>query len=78
MAENTSVPDPSPVVYFPNTQDTFTACAEGCNKPGLAHPAHNPYNNRCSDCALVCCPLAFIADIILLPYVLCRRVLRMF
>ena len=70
MADTTSTTDSSPIVYFHNTRDTFTQCGNGSNKPGLGHPEHNPNDNRCSDCALLCCPLAFMVDIICLPYVL--------
>ena len=44
--------------------ETYVNCGEGCRKPGLGSPSHDPYNDRCSDCALICCPCAFGLDII--------------
>ena len=53
---------------FPLTNETFIKCGEGCNKPGLSHPAHDPYDNKCSDCALFCCPCAFVTDVFTMPF----------
>jgi hypothetical protein len=53
---------------FPLTNETFIKCGEGCDKPGLAHPDHNPYDNSCGDCAMFCCPCAFVTDVFTLPF----------
>ena len=53
---------------FPLTNETFIKCGEGCNNPGLSHPAHDPYDNKCSDCALFCCPCAFATDVFTMPF----------
>lgn len=46
------------------TQLAFVNCCIGCEKPGLGSNEHNPGDNDCSDCALVCCPCALALDII--------------
>ena len=47
--------------YFVNS--TWDDCCYGCDKPGIGAENHNPADNQCSDCALLCCPCAFICDI---------------
>ena len=58
----------SALFSFPETNGTFSSCSEGCNKPGLGSPSHNPYDNKLSDCALICCPCTFILDLVTCPY----------
>ena len=58
---------------FPLTRETYIKCGEGCNKPGLGHPQHDPSANECADCALMCCPCAFTIDLLTLPYRAIRR-----
>ena len=53
---------------FPLTNETIVKCGEGCDKPGLGHPDHDPYNNACGDCAMFCCPCAFVTDIFTMPF----------
>ncbi len=53
---------------FPLTNDTIDNCCIGCDKPGLTHPEHNPYDNKCSDCAIFCCPCAFVTDVFAFPF----------
>ena len=53
---------------FPLTNETFIKCSEGCNNPGVSHPAHDPYDNKCGDCALCCCPCAFVTDVFTMPF----------
>ena len=62
--------------YFPLTNETYSKCGEGCNKPGLGHPDNDPSTNECGDCALLCCPCAFTIDILILPYKALRRLFR--
>ena len=52
----------------PLTVETHEKCGEGCDKPGLGSPRHDPYDNKCGDCAILLCPCAFIVDIITSPY----------
>ena len=58
---------PDSMRLFHLTRTTITNCDEGCDKPGVGSASHNPYDNNCdSDCAIVCCPCAFVIDIIML------------
>jgi len=52
---------------FNLTRKACQSCGEGCDKPGLAHPQHNPYDNSCGDCAMICAPLTLVIDLIMLP-----------
>ena len=61
---------------FPLTRETRIKCLQGCEKPGLGHPDHDPSANECGDCALLCCPCAFTIDILTLPYRVIRRLFR--
>ena len=36
---------------FPLTRETYIKCGEGCKKPGLGDPQHDPSANECGDCA---------------------------
>ena len=63
---------------FPLTRETYIKCGEGCKKPGLGDPQHDPSANECGDCALLCCPCAFIIDLLTLPYRAVRRLFRLF
>ena len=61
----------------PYTKKTYTNCCIGCDKPGLESPRHDPYDNNCSsDCAIFCCPCAFITDIITYPYELYKQLTK--
>lgn len=53
--------------WCPCVNDTINNCCIGCDKPGIGAADHNPYDNSCSDCALFCCPCAFIIDLITFP-----------
>ena len=53
---------------LPLTRQTFVDCSEGCDKPGVGSPNHDPYDQDCSDLAVCCCPCAFTIDIITLPF----------
>ena len=64
--------------YLPYTQETFDNCCIGLNKPGIAHPRNNPYNNSLSDCAIVCCPCALMIDLFILPFKLLKIPFRCF
>lgn len=46
------------------TEQACDYCCIGCDKPGLGSNAHDPYNNSCSDCALLCVPCTIVIDII--------------
>lgn len=53
----------------PYVKKTYTNCCNGCEKPGLGAPDHNPDNVDClHDCSIFCCPCALIMDIITYPY----------
>ncbi len=52
---------------FNLTRKTITDCGEGCDKPGVGSPNHDPYDNDCKDCAMMCCPFALVIDLIMLP-----------
>ena len=52
---------------FNLTRKACQSCGEGCDKPGLAHPQHNPYDNSCGDCAMFCAPCTIVIDLIMLP-----------
>ena len=39
-------------------------CCIGCDKPGPGSPDHNPGNNSCNDCGLICCPCSLVMDIL--------------
>ena len=56
---------------FPEMKRASQGCANGCNKPGIGSPRHDPYADRCSDCAAVCLPCAFIADLLTCPFRSC-------
>lgn len=56
-------------VHKPRCPYTFTEqaldyCCIGCDKPGIASAEHDPADNRCSDCAIVCVPCTIIVDIL--------------
>ena len=53
---------------FPLTHQTFVDCSEGCDKPGVGSPNHDPYDKDCGDLALCCCPCAFTIDFVSLPF----------
>ena len=57
----------------PETTNTHSLCCEGCEKPGLGSPEHNPYDETSSDCALLCCPCAFLKDLFTYPYRVCFK-----
>ena len=52
---------------FNLTRKACQSCAEGCDKPGLAHPHHDPYDISCGDCAMFCTPCTIVIDLIMLP-----------
>ncbi len=56
---------------FPLTAKTYNNCCIGCDKPGLGASNHNPSQNRISDCAFWCSPVAFVIDLISSPFRLC-------
>ena len=49
---------------YTHVQKTFDNCCIGCDKPGIGSPEHNPGDNSCSDCSLICCPCALVIDIL--------------
>ena len=53
---------------FPEMKRASQGCADGCNKPGIGSSQNDPYADKCSDCAAVCLPCAFIADLLTCPY----------
>ncbi len=57
-----------PIPYCLLSNSTIDSCCEGCDKPGLGSKDHDPSQNSCSDCALVCYPCAIIADLLCCPY----------
>ena len=64
---------------FNLTRKAFKSCADGCDKPGLSHPNHDPYDVNCGDCAIFCTPCTFIIDSITLPLFFihkCRQALK--
>ena len=53
--------------FFPLVNNTIENCCIGCDKPGIGAADHNPSDNSCNDCALLCCPVAFVIDLITMP-----------
>lgn len=48
---------------YTHTEKIYDLCCIGCDKPGLGSQEHDPGDNSCSDCALVCIPCALLLDI---------------
>ena len=57
-----------PLSYCLLTNNACDLCCEGCDKPGLGSADHDPSNNSCDDCALVCLPCTLIGDFLCFPY----------
>ena len=53
-----------PKCPYTRTEKTFDYCCIGCDKPGIGAKDHDPGNNSWDDCALCCCPCAFVIDVI--------------
>lgn len=49
---------------YTHTEKIVDLCCIGCDKPGLGAQDHDPGDNSCSDCALVCVPCTLLLDII--------------
>lgn len=58
------------LIWYPDTLTRMacSSCIKGCDKPGLGHPNHDPYDNSLSDCAACCIPITIPIDIILYPF----------
>lgn len=54
------------ITYCPYflTSNACDNCCAGCNKPGIGSSVHNPSDNECSDCALVCLPCTLVFDLL--------------
>jgi hypothetical protein len=53
---------------YTHMQQSMDYCCIGCDKPGIGSNQHNPADNSNTDCAIVCCPCALIADILCCPF----------
>ena len=49
---------------YTNSQLACYNCEEGCDKPGIGHPQHDPGKNKCGDCDLCCIPIYIPIDIL--------------
>ena len=49
---------------YTHVKQSWDYCCIGCDKPGPGSPEHNPSNNACSDCGLLCTPCALVIDIL--------------
>ena len=47
-----------------HVEKSFDLCCIGCDKPGIGAVDHDPGNNSCNDCAILCCPCFLLMDII--------------
>ena len=47
---------------YTHTEKVYDLCCIGCDKPGLGSVDHDPGDNSCNDCALLCLPCALILD----------------
>jgi hypothetical protein len=48
---------------YTHTEKIFDICCLECDKPGIGSKEYIP-NNTCNDCALLCCPVSFVLDIL--------------
>ena len=56
--------DYRPRVPYTYTERACDDCCDGCDKPGIGSKNHDPNDNSCDDCALICVGCTSILDII--------------
>ena len=49
---------------YTHTEKSFDLCCVECDKPGIGSKDHVPNDNCCNQCTLLCCPVAFVLDVL--------------